>query len=400
MFQAYDVIAVGSGPAVLFALAELTHHTPLRVLLLEKARRLNDSRNVSNGWFGGSARALVHMFLTPGFGGSITDPAVIGQFVERLKTYSATPLRFAQNHLPKKTLKLFEAAGVAVDEPETIIYSEDRMIKLGDFLYKHLKAQATVLHKTDLHSLCRTPTGDFEIRTNNGSFIAPRVILGLGRGGSEFYLSGFERNFELAYQQDRYQLGVRIEFSSQALQRTVEKNSLFRLRFGDYKTTVPTIQGAVETEETSYLKNSNGRTINSSKGPLANLGLLRTFRNPNAHDAVYRLVEMVNVLSDGQLFRDSVSRFIAGDTVINPIPEYDQLRDGVSKIAELFPAIKERGAVYAPEARVNSIEFELTPQFETTMPNLFIVGDMSGKTKSFVQAACSGLLAAGELARR
>lgn len=396
----YDIIAVGSGPAVLFCLSELLKTTRLKILLLEKARRLNDSRNVSNGWFGGSARALVHMFLEPGFGGHIHDPDILNQFTEKLQELGG-PIKISKSKMPRKALKQFETHQVTLDEPNTIIYSEDKMIKLGDGLFRTLKEQATVIHKTDIISI-RKNGGYFEFTTNNGCFRAPRVVMGLGRGGAE-WLNDLPKNFELPSIQRDFQLGVRLEFSCQALQDIVERNYLFRLRYGAFKTTLPTVHGAVETEESLYLKTSNGRALHSSRGPLANIGIIRKFPSTSAHKELYRLVEIVNVLNDGQLFRESVTKFIEGASSLDPIPEFAALKDGVSKFVEVFPGIGARGCVYAPEARLNSIKFDVSTTMETPVKGLYIVGDMSGHTRSFVQAASSGLLAArgiGEISEK
>lgn len=48
----YDVAIIGSGPSGIFAALELVQNSGLSVLLIEKVKRIHDTRNVSNGWFG------------------------------------------------------------------------------------------------------------------------------------------------------------------------------------------------------------------------------------------------------------------------------------------------------------------------------------------------------------
>jgi thioredoxin reductase len=194
----YDVVILGSGPASLFGAMELVNRTDLKVLILEKARRLNDSRNVSLGWFGGSSRASVDLFLKPGFGGEIKDQDTIDMFLSRLDEYSTIKIRPSKPKLLKRTLKKLSAAGIVVQEPPTIHLTEDKMIRLGDYFYKHLKQHATVIHKIEISSIHKAD-GVFNIETNDGLFRAKKCIMGLGRVGPR-WLKTIDTNLELFYE--------------------------------------------------------------------------------------------------------------------------------------------------------------------------------------------------------
>jgi uncharacterized protein len=397
----FDVAIIGSGPANLFAAMELLYQYPesnLKVLVLERARRLNDSRNVANGWFGGSARSTVSMFIDPGFGGEVEDESTIALFIDRLKTYSGgAKLKVSRPKLLKRTLKRLSGVGILAQQPTTVPFSEDKMIRLGDFIYQWLKQHGTVFHKIDISSIHKLSSHHFEIETNNGTFQTKRCFLGAGRGGPE-WLRTIDHNLELTSTESEYDLGVRLEFPSQSLHECISKTPYFRFKFGDFRTTVPSVQGSVETEEVGVVKVSNGRTTNSSKNYLANLALFRKFESENPERELYRLVEIVNVLCDGQLLREPVSRFLTGKSVLSPIKEFDSIREGVAKLVNAFPKLGTRCSLYAPEARLNVKRYNLSPGWESSdTEGLYIVGDQSGKTKSFVQAACSGLQAAHDI---
>jgi len=392
--EIYDVILIGSGPANLFAAMELLKQdSSLSILLLERARRLNDSRNIANGWFGGSARAMTNMFLETNFGGNVADENSINLFVSRIKEYTNVEnLKISKPKILKKTVKRLESAGIRLDEPTTLSLSEDRMIKLGDFLYKSLKDSATVLHKMTIKGVFKV-NDHFEIHTNDGTYKGLNVLMGAGRAGAK-WLNEINHNLELESTDSSFDLGIRLEFQTKALQELFSKTPYFRFKFGEFKTTVPTIQGNVETVELSHVKTSNGRSISSQKNYNANMGLLKTFQSKTASKDAYRLVEIVNVISDQQLMKESVSKFLSGTSSISPIPEYQSLIPGVRELARHFPMLAQKGSFYAPEARLNTVKYKLTKDMETEMNGLYIVGDMSGHTKSFVQAACSGINAA------
>jgi hypothetical protein len=375
-----------------------------KVLVLERARRLNDSRNVANGWFGGSARSTVSMFIDPNFGGEIDDDETLAGFIDRLKTYSggggATKLKISKPKLLKRTLKRLNGLGILTQQPTTISFSEDKMIKLGDFIYNWLKTHATVFHKIDVSSIHKTGLDYFDIETNNGNFRARKLCLGIGRGGTA-WLDSIDHNLELKGEQSYFDLGIRLEFPIQSLQECISKTPYFRFKWGsDFRTTIPSVQGSVETEEVGPLniKVSNGRTTNGSKNYLANLGIIKRFESDSPEQELYRLVEIVNVLCDGQLLREPISKLLTQKSIISPIKEFESIREGVAKFVTAFPKLATRCSLYAPEARLNVTRYNLSGGWESyDTEGLYIIGDYSGRTKSFVQAASSGLQAAWDI---
>lgn len=391
MTHVYDVAIVGSGPASLFAAMEIVNNSKLDLIVLEKARRLNDSRNVAMGWLGGAARSSVKLFLEPKFGGDISDPKVINHFQKRIEEYGGTKLRISKKKLFRRVVKRAAEAGIEVEEPATAIYTEDKMIKLGDSLYSNLRQKGTVRHKLDITGITKIHNL-FYITTVEETFVAKKVCLGMGRNGVRWLME--QKDFDIPHDGGSFDLGVRLEFPNYLLRDYSEKSANFRFKFSSFRTTIPNFAGTVETEEIGHLKVSNGRGWNSNRSHLANFGLLRSFQTSSPMGDVYRLSEIINVLSDGQLMRDSLSSILNGSSMVNHLPEFQEVVVGLEKISDFLPAIKKRCIVYAPEARLNAVRFHLSDTMETNTDGLYIIGDMSGKTCSFVQAACSGLLAA------
>jgi len=390
----YDVILIGSGPANLFAAMELVNSGDFKVLVLEKARRLNDSRNVSNGWLGGCARAGTDLFLEPGFGGKIEDKSVINTFVERLSEYCDVRQKVSKSKILKKTVKRMEDDGISLQEPDSIRLSEDKIIKLGDFFYSQLREKATVLHKTDIYAIEKDDS-HFIVRSNQGCFEAKNIVLGAGRGGAK-WLEGIKA-FDLTYSQSAFDFGVRLEFPSLHLAEILDKTNAFRVKFGDYKTSAVVVHGSVETEEINHIKVANGRQSSLGRSYLCNMSFLKTYKSKDAYSEVYRLAEIVNILYDGQIFRESIQRVLSESCAVSPLEEFKSIREGLQELVRIFPKLSTKCIVYGPEVRLNAAEFNLSASFESDVKGLYIVGDMSGKTNSFVQAACSGLLAAENL---
>lgn len=390
----YDVCVIGSGPAGLFAAMEIVGHSDLEVLVLEKARRLNDSRNVAMGWLGGSARATVKMFVDPQFGGEVATDDLIATYMNRLESYGSTKLKINKKRLLKRSIKRANDLDIKVDEPNTIIYTEDKMIKLGEYLYSYLRNNATVTHKIDVSNI-EHKGGIYHITTQEDVFQAKKIIMGLGRSGAYWLLD--QNFFSFSHSGQGFDLGVRLEFPNYTLKEFSSKSKNFRFRYGNFRTTVPIFSGTVETEEVGHIKVSNGRGWGGNKTPLANMAVLRRFETETPLADIYRISEIINVLSDGQLLRDSLGRVLGDSLLANHLPEFQDVILGAEKLVQLFPNMKKRCTVYAPEARLNAVSFKLDNYMQSEMSGFYIVGDMSGKTSSFVQAACSGLLAADHI---
>lgn len=392
----YDVVVIGSGPAGLFAAMELTKNKNLNILVLEKARRLNDSRNVSLGWLGGSARSSIKMFTQERFGGEVATKKLIDQFLNRMKNYGSGSLLPSKKRLPKKLIKRANDLGFEVEEPNTISYSEEKMIKLGDFLYHDLREKATVVHKINILSIIKE-RGCFSIQTEETTYKAKKCILALGRGGASWLLENHP-NLEVSHTQDYFDFGVRLEFPAQAIKEFTDKNPNFRLKYqtqnGLFKTSVPILYGTVETEEIGSIRSSNARSWGASKGHYATISVMNRFVSSKAFQDVYRLSEIVNVISDELLLKDSLNKILKNENMIGELKEFVNVIQGVKELSRLFPDIHKKCTIYGPEARLNALKFKVTPFMETTLKGLYIVGDMSGHTGSFVQAACSGLAAA------
>lgn len=387
----YDIAIVGAGSAGLLAAMELSKKTRLSILLVEQVRRLHDSRNVSNGWFGGSAKSDVRIFDDVGFGGQIQTARLFKSFISHLKSHMTGAPRQVRRRLGKRELHGIEASGFQVFEPNTYIISSDKMIQIESSVQKYLQT------RMDIKTNCRVEKidkvrGEFHLYTaDNNVFMAKRCILALGRGGAS-WATGALQSLKINYNSDSYDLGIRLEFPEKVLSELSSSN--FRVSFGDYKTSTVICRGIVEMENVDDFKTSNARVISGKTTHNASICLLKTFKSTTPLKDVLRLVKIANVLADEQLLREPASKWLADTSILSPIPEYSSLKDGLEQIFRLFPLARKRTMVYAPEARLNTVKFQLSKDMESSIGGLYIVGDMSGHTSSFAQAGCSGIVAA------
>ena len=69
-------------------------------------------------------------------------------------------------------------------------------------------------------------------------------------------------------------------------------------------------------------------------------------------EAVDRLVRIMNVLGDGKLIRERVSVFVSGKSVLNLMPELNELRDILMNLNTLVPHFQDIAWLCAPEAKL------------------------------------------------
>jgi uncharacterized FAD-dependent dehydrogenase len=387
----YDVVIVGAGSAGIMAALEITSKSKLSVLLIEQVKRLHDSRNVSNGWFGGSAKSDVRIFDDNDFGGSVQTPALFKALTAHLKRHMNGNIRYLKNKLGKRELKGLQDLGIQVVEPNTYVIGSDKMIQIENSVQKELQGIITIKSNCRIERVDKYRGEFYLYSADDEVFIAKKCILALGRGGANWASSALQ-SMKIDCESTEYELGVRVEFPEKAASHFGSPN--FCLRFGQYRTSTISTKCIVEMENVDELKTSNVRSITGKTTHSASVCLLKRFKSSTPLNDVVRLVKMANVLADEQLLREPASKWLTGNSVLSPIPEYASMKDGLNKLFDVFPLARKRANIYAPEARLNTVKFRLSNDMETNITGLYIAGDMSGHTSSFSQAGCSGIAAA------
>lgn len=387
----YDVVIVGAGPSGLWTALELVG-AGYSVALIEAVKRLHDTRNISNGFMGGSAKSNAYLFVEPGFGGIITDISIIERFVSHLQAHSSSTLKIVRQDLPKKMLQALDTGGVSIEQPLSIFIPSEKLSDIEWDIRKFLENHIAFKPNCTLIDVNKNKKV-FELTTSTGTIWARKCVLGLGRGGGH-WLKNIAKKHGVGFANNAFDLGIRLEFPNTSVRKYTQKSQTFRLKWGDYRTTAFSVYGSVEMENVFDIKTSNARSVQNKQTCYSSIGILKTFKAEEALDKVLNLVQIANILADGQLIKEPVSRILNDKSVLSPLPEFTSLKDGISKFLEIFPGIEKNCYLYAPEARLNTLKFEVSQHMEAQVPGLYIVGDMSGHTNSFVQAACSGMMAA------
>jgi hypothetical protein len=391
----YDVVIIGGGAAGVMAAIELASSTDLTIALLEKARRLNDARNIGYCWLGASARSSARLFKDPAVGGSGFSVPEWQQFADHMKHYYGSALKFKKPKLAKKVIKAATDAGFTVSGREVCTLSEEQFIRCADRMHMVLRRNINIIHKCDIERIEKLPASGqtpehFLIRTDDFSYRAKKVILSTGRSSQKWW-EDLPKNFSTEFKADIYDIGLRLEMPTYHVDNALSKDFEHKLAWGEWETSMPIRKMNVETEEVGELKIANSRQCRNGKKAYTSFAISRTQWSDNPAADQRRLVALSNVLSDFQLLREPVSKLLSGESVLSPIPEYAAFAAAIRDLSKVIPQITARAMVFGPEARLNVRRYSITPSGETTTSGFYMMGDVSGHQRSFVQAAISGL---------
>jgi uncharacterized FAD-dependent dehydrogenase len=391
----YDVIIIGGGAAGVLAAIELASSTNLTIAVLEKAKRLNDARNIGYCWLGASARSSARLFRDPSFGGSGFSDAEWSQFSDHMRHYYGSALKFKSLKLAKKINKAASDAGFAISGHDTCVLSEEQFIRCADRMHMVLKRNINIIHKCDLEGIEKVAKAGavpehFLIKTDDFSYKAKKVILSTGRSSQQWW-EDLPKNFVPEFVADRFNIGLRIEMPAFHLDSALSKDFEHKVHWGEWEMSIPIRKMNVETEEVGDLKISNSRQCHNGKKTYTSFSISKEISSSQPAVDQQRLVALSNVLSDFQLVREPVSKILSGQSMLSPIPEYASFASAIRELSKLIPQITNRAMVFGPEASLNVRRYSLSATGETTTSGFYMMGDVSGHQRSFVQAAISGL---------
>lgn len=393
----YDVAIVGAGVSGIFSALELSRLQHNNIIIFEQVKRLHDSRNVSNGWFGGSAKSELRLFDSSGFGGNILTPRLYKAVVSHLEANCDGKFKLDKNKLLKKDLKRLEDLGFTVLEPETRLVSSDRMVSIESSVQKLLQTQIEINSDCKVTQI-RKAKRHFELLDEDGKiYFAKKVIVSAGRSGASWAAEAMAE-LPLGHACNSFELGVRLEIPTRQLSGLSSTN--FALKFGEFRTSMMLRSCFIEMDNMADFKTANARCLSGKATQSTSMSLYRRFSSNNALYDCQRLVRIANVLGDDQLIREPASRWLSNTHILAPMPEYSTLIPGIEQACRAFPRGSRRVSIYSPDARLNMVKYKLTPGMESTVRGLYIVGDMSGHTSSFAQAAASGVLSARDILKR
>lgn len=445
--SSYEIVIIGAGPAGLFAALGLENSGAGKILLVEQGPDLEERHRDTPsgllcGWGGAGAYSDGKLILSPDVGGFLSDLLPLDDLTILIQEVDS----------------VYQSLGAPSElyggDPDTQELLKSRARQAGlIFIPTRLRHIGTENCQRILRRLRERLTGRLEIRTqcrahhimaqdgavtgvalDSGEEVGARyVIAAPGRAGAA-WIREEARRLAIPSVPSPVDIGVRVEVPAPTLlpltQAAYEAKLIYYSRTFDDKvrTFCMNPYGEVVLEDLDGLVTVNGHSYTSRKTENSNFAILvsSTFTEPFDDPISYGqyIARLANLLGQGALVQRlgdlqagrrttpaRLERCLTRPTLKDATPgdlsfvlPYRYLKDILEMLKALdtlVPGINSRHTLlYGVEVKFYSHRLKLSPELESPIRNLFIIGDGAGITRGLIQASASGLIAARALIHR
>lgn len=455
----YDVIIVGAGPAGIFCAMELVKRSAdLRILMLEKGnsiekrvcpkRRTNKCVgctpcNITTGFAGAGAYSDGKLSLSPEVGGELAEYIGYENTEELIRYVDEIYLDFGADHKIYGIDDLEKISAIrrkAIQSNLKLIECPIRHVgtEVGYEIYS--KLQKYLIDK-GVEIRFRNPVKDIIIEDGkaigvaaDAQYYAERIIVGVGRDGSEWFEEVCNKN-DVETEVGKVDLGVRIECRNEIMQEINDvmyegKLVYYTETFDDKVRTFCSNPGGVVATEYyddnlavvnghSY-KAESMKTNNTNFALLVSKGFTEPFKSPISYGKY--IAGLGNMLSgnkiivqrygdfrrgrrttDNRLVRNNIQPTlkdaVPGDLcLVLPYRIMKDIEEMIIALDHVTPGIaSDETLIYGVEVKFYSNKIKVNSDFETNIRNLHVMGDGAGVTRGLMQASVNGVYVAGKI---
>lgn len=446
----YDIIIVGAGASGVFMSYELAKTgIDASVLMIDKGGSLEERMcpikkgvtktcvkcnpcHIMNGYGGAGTLSDGKYNITTQFGGDLHDYVGVEKAMELMeyvdevlcsmggadaKLYSTGNSELKTECL-KHDLHLLEA--------KVRHLGTDRNVRILGKMYDYCKERIDMLFHTVIDDVTRKEDGSFEITTSKGDrFQCTDLVLATGRSGSK-WISKICDKFGVEQKKNRVDIGVRVELPAEVFKHITDDvyESKIIYQTDKYNDLVRTFcmnpYGEVVSENTNGIVTVNGHsyddpslhTDNTNFALLVSNHFTEPFDDSNEYGE--SIAKLSNMLGGGvllQRFGDLVKgrrsserrmrksftkptlQATAGDlSLVIPKRQLDDIIEMIYALDKIAPGTaNEDTLLYGVEVKFYNSVVKVDGNLETSVPNLYALGDGSGVTHSLSQASASGV---------
>lgn len=457
LLKKYDLIIVGAGASGVFAAYEFYRmDTNLNILMIDSGNPIRKRTcpitegkvrnciscnicNIMKGFGGAGSLSDGKYNITNEFGGELhnylgyKEALDYMEYVdERLcevdghvsKLYSTTDSDLKTVCL-KNNLNLLDA--------KVRHFGTDRNIKNLEKISDMIEEKIEVLYRTNVEKV-EKDGDDFVVLTDGGDFTSKYLILAAGRSGSKWMSSTLD-DLGIKTKKNKVDIGVRVEIPHRVFKhitdRVYESKIIYQTKqYGDLvRTFCMNPYGEVVAENTNGVITVNGHsyadpsmyTENTNFALLVSNKFTEPFEDSNEYGE--SIAKLSNMLGGGvllQRFGDlitgrrssehSMSKCYTRPTLaatpgdlslVIPKRQLDSIIEMIYQMDKIAPGMANTNTLlYGVEVKFYNSLVEVNNELETSVKNLFAVGDGSGVTHSLSQASASGVFVARVIEER
>jgi uncharacterized FAD-dependent dehydrogenase len=457
----YDVIIIGAGPGGIFTAMELAKNDKnLKILMIEKGnaieKRICPKRktnvcigcnpcNITTGFAGAGAYSDGKLSLSPDVGGELPEYIGYKKTEDLIKYVDDIYLHFGADervHGIDKPQKIRDIRTKAIQNNLKLIECPVRHMgtEVGYTIYQRI--QNYLLNDLGIEIKFRTAVESLIVKNNvvtgviakGETYLADKVVAAVGRDGSEWFKARCdEYNIETTV--GKVDIGIRLETRNEVMQEI--NDALYEGKLVYY---TPTFDDSVRTfcsnpggiVSTEYYDNHlavvNGhsykaetlKTDNTNFALLVSKGFTEPFREPIAYGK--HIAGLGNMLTGNKIMVQRYGDFLRGrrttaerllrnnikPTLMDAVPgdlclvlPYRIMKDIVEMIEALdhvSPGLaSDETLLYGVEVKFYSNKVEVDKDFQSSVENLYVLGDGAGITRGLMQASANGVYVAQNL---
>lgn len=452
----FDVIIIGAGPAGIFCARELTRHTSLKVLILEKGKDVTQRKCLMNidetchhcqpcaimsGWGGAGAFSDGKLTLTTEFGGWLDKYigkdtlAELIAYVDDVYVENGAPDRvFGNDGDYMEDLKRRAAAAGLKLVPARIRHmGTENTHRVLESFKQGLEKNCEIHQNETVETILVENNRVQGVRTRHGQYSAPIVVCAPGRDGAQWFVNEASR-LGLTLRNNQVDIGVRVEVPAVTLRDITDniwepKIIYYSKWFDDQiRTFCVNPYGEVVLENTEGLITVNGHSWADRRSDNTNFALLvsQEFTEPFNKPIFYGryIACLANMLSGGVIVqrygdlkkgrRSTYNRLqrgvvsptlraaVPGDlSLVLPHRYMVDIKETLEALDRFTPGIaSDHTLLYGIEVKFYSARPELSPGLRTQIEGLYAIGDGAGVTRGLIQASVSGVVAARDIQSR
>lgn len=445
-----NVVIIGAGPTGLFAAYNLATRVKdkVKITVLDKGNNIYSRNcpmregkpcvhckpcNIMCGFGGAGTFSDCKLSLSPyGVGGDIVDyiggpkaEDYVHQVNDIFTWFDKDALKRKIIGLKNNTYEMLENklanAGLSLTYCPTKHLGTDGTLAVMKLMYEYLVSNGVEFtFRADVYNFNKTDVYYDYKNLNKNSIKYDYLIFAVGRSGNE-WLGKVMRDHNVKTQSKKFDIGFRVEVPYEVVSELTD--NLYDMKISKtyddgikVRTFCTNPRGYVSEEH--YRDNialANGHSYADKKSNNTNFAVLVTL--PIDTKEGMKIVESYANAINGGIAVNSFRDFdMASDYGLKLEPtlktaktEYDIYSYLPKEVTEhfiqfmydldkaYFGVVSDKTNVYGIEAKFYSDTIEVNDNFETSIPNVYCVGDGSGITRGIVQSGCSGLVVSDDI---